>query len=148
MASQVYNEFKRASAAAEMDLDAGGDDIRVRLEMNLTTMDTENDGKVNIADFTTKDICDGANYVDKALESEVITKDDPNDRAEFDATDVTWTALGAGTRATVGALIYKYVDGTEANDLIIAWVEFASPVTHDGTDFTIQWNVEGILQFA
>lgn len=146
MASQFYNEAKRAIMAGEIDMAA--DDIRVRLEMGNTTADTENDGIVNIADFTTKDPCDGSAYVDKALANQAVNKDDANDRAEFDADNVVWTALGVGTRTTVGALIYKYVDGTNANDLVIAWVEFASPVTHDGTDFTIQWNAEGILQLT
>jgi len=146
MASQIYNEFKRANAAGEIDLNA--DDIRVRLVMSNTTVDTENDGVVNIDDFSTVDVCDGANYVDKALANEAVNKDDANDRAEFDADNVTWTALGAGTRSTQGALIYKYVDGTDANDIPIAFVEFSSTKTHDGSDFTIQWNTEGILQLT
>jgi len=80
--------------------------------------------------------------------NEAVNLDDGNDRAEFDADAVTWTALGVGTRTTAGVLVYKYVDGTDANDLPIAYVEFASPVTHDGTDFIIQWSAEGILQIA
>jgi hypothetical protein len=144
MASQVYNEAKRAIAAGEYDLNA--DDIRVRLEMTNTTADTQNDGIVNFANFTTNDPSDGSGYVDKALATEAVNKDDANDRAEFDADDVTWTALGAGTRALAGAVIYKFVDGTNANDLPIAWVEFSA--TPDGSDFTISWNAEGILQFT
>jgi hypothetical protein len=146
MASIVLNEFKRASVAGEIDLNA--DDIRVRLVMSNTTCDTENDGVVTLANYTAIDPCDGANYVDKALAGEAVNKDDVNDRAEFDATDVTWTALGVGTRTTVGVLVYKYVGGSNATDLGIAFIEFASPVTHDGTDFTIQWNAEGILQLT
>ena len=146
MASVVYNKFKQRSAAAEIDLDA--DDIRLRLCMNTTTCDTENDGIEDLADFTLIDVCDGANSVDKALASEAVNLDDGNDRAEFDADDVTWTALGVGTRTTAGVLVYKYVDGTDANDLPIAYVEFSGAVTHDGTDFAIQWNAEGILQLG
>jgi len=145
MASVVYNAFKQAVAQANIDLDA--DDIRVALVMSNTTVDTENDAKVYVGDFTTLDECDGANYVRKALANEAVNKDDANDRAEFDADDVTWTALGVGTRTTVGVLIYKHVT-IDADSPAIAFVEFASPVTHDGTDFTIQWNVEGILQLA
>lgn len=141
MPSQISNEFKRASAA-------NADDIRVRLCMSNTTCGTENAGIVNLADFSTIDPCDGANYVDKALANETVNKDDANDRAEFDADNVTWTALGAGTRNTVGALLYKYVDGTDANDIFIAFVEFSSEKTHDGSDFTIQWSDEGILQLT
>lgn len=145
MASVVYNEFKRGSAAGEIDLNA--DDIRVALLMTNTTADTENDAKVNVDDFTTLDECDGANYVRKVLANEAVNKDDANDRAEFDADDVTWSALGVGTRATQGVLVYKHVTD-DTDSVIIAFVDFASDVTHDGTDFTIQWNTEGILQLA
>jgi len=145
MASVVYNEFKRANAAGEIDLNA--DDIRIRLCMNTTTCDTENDAMVFLDDFALIDVCDGANYVDKALANEAVNKDDANDRAEFDADDVTWTALGVGTRTTVGVLVYKFV-ATDADHVPICYVEFAGAVTHDGTDFTIQWNAEGILQLT
>lgn len=144
MASQVYNEAKRGIAAGEIDLNA--DDMRIRLLMTNTTADTENDAIVNIADFTTLDTFDGANYVDKALASEAVNKDDANDRAEFDADDLTWTALGAGTRSIAGALLYKYVDGTDANDLVVAWIEFSA--TPDGNNFQLNWNAEGILQLT
>jgi len=145
MASVVYNEFKRASAAGEIDLDT--DDIWLRLVMSNTTCDTENDAIAFLDDFTTIDVCDEANYVDKALVNEAVNKDDANDRAEFDADDVTWTALGVGTRTTVGVLVYKFV-ATDADHVPIAYVEFSGAVTHDGTNFTIQWNAEGILQFG
>lgn len=144
MASKVFNEAKRAIAAGEIDLNA--DDIRVALLMSNTTADTANSGIVNVDDLTL-DECDGANYVRKALASEAVNKDDANNRAEFDAADVTWTALGVGTRASQGVLVYKHVTN-DSDSIPIAWVEFASNVTHDGTDFTITWNAEGILQLA
>lgn len=146
MASQVYNSFKQANAKADIDLDA--DDIRVALLMSDTTADTENDGKVYVGDFTTLDECDsGATYVRKVLANKAVNKDDANDRAEFDADDVTWTTLAACTRQLVGALLYKHVTN-DADSPIIAWVEFAAAKTPDGSDFTIQWNVEGILQLS
>lgn len=146
MASVIYNEFKRANAAGEIDLNA--DDIRIQLVMTNTTCDTENDAVVNIADFTTLDEMDGTNYVVKALANEAVNKDDTNDRAEFDADDVTYTALGNGTRAVQGALVYKHVDGTDANDLVIAFIEFSSTQNPGGSDFTISWDAEGILQLT
>jgi len=91
---------------------------------------------------------DGANYVDKALANEAVNKDDANDRAEHDADDVTWTALGNGTRAMQGISHYKFVDGTNANDLPNAFIEFAANQNPGGSDFTIQWSAEGILQFS
>jgi len=144
MATKVYNEAVRAIMAGEIDLNA--DDIRIQLLMTNTTADTENDAVVTISNFTTLDEFDGANYVVKALTSEAVNKDDANDRAEFDADDVVYTALGAGTRSIAGVLLYKHIDGTDANDKVIAWLEFATPKTPDGSDFTVVWNVEGILQ--
>jgi len=146
MASQIYNEFKRASAAGEIDLNA--DDIRVALLMTNTTAGTENDGIVFVADFTTLDESTGAaNYVRKALANEAVNKDDANDRAEFDADDVTWTALGNDVRQLAGALVYKHVT-VDADSPVIGWIEFATPQSPGGGDFTITWNAEGILQLT
>ena len=146
MASQIYNEFKRANAAGEIDLNA--DDIRVALLMTNTTADTENDGMINLNDFTTLDEMDGAGYSRQALVSEAVIKDDPNDRAEFDADDAVFSGMSNGTREIAGALIYKHVDGTDANDLVIACSEFPSTVNPGGGDVTVQWNAEGILQLT
>jgi hypothetical protein len=147
MASVVYNEFKRASAAGEIDLNA--DDIRVRLVMSNTTCDSENDGVVSISDITTVDVADAGSYADVALSGEAVNKDDGNDRAEFDANDAVFSGLGGdATRNYVGVLVYKYVDGTDANDLVIAYIEFSSPLVKEATQVTVQWDAEGILQLA
>ncbi len=143
MASFVYNEIKRALAEGEIDLGSGGDDIRVALVMSNTTADTEDDADV-IDDFTTLDEYDGANYVRKALANEAVAEDAGNDRAEFDADDVTWSALGAGTRQCVGAVLYKHV--TDDTDSVpIAFIDLAD-FDGNGGDVTVQWNAEGILQ--
>jgi hypothetical protein len=144
MASKVFNEFKRASAAGEIDLNA--DDIRVALLMSNTTADTANDG-ISFVSGLTLDECDGANYVRKALASETVTKDDTNDRAEFDAVDVTWSALGNGTRAVQGLLVYKHVTN-DADSIPICWVEFSVNQNPGGSDFTVTWNAEGIIQLS
>lgn len=142
MATTVYNDFKQRCMAAYFT----GADIRIALLMTNTTAGSENDGIVNIADITTLDEFDGANYARQALASEASNKDDANDRAEFDANDVTLTALGAGTRSIAGVMVYEHVDGTDANDLVIGFVQYTTPKVADGSDFTIQWNAEGILQ--
>ncbi len=145
MASFVYNEAKRALAAGEIDLDT--DDIRVALVMSNTTADTEDD--VNLMNgFSTLDEMDGANYVRKALASEAINEDAGNDRAEFDADNVTWTALGAGTREVTGMIVYKHV--TDDTDSVPpAYIDSGGfPFTAGGGDVTINWNVEGIIQLG
>lgn len=151
MASRVYNSFKQLSAKGTIDLDTHN--IWVALLMTNTTADTENDSKEHIGQLTTLDECDGANYVRKALGSKAVNLDDGNDRAEFDAADVTWSALGNGTRAIQGVLVYVDTDndGASADDAsndIIAWIEFAATQNPGGGDFTVSWNAEGILQLA
>jgi len=141
MASHFFNKAKQLILNGTIDLDT--DDIRVALCMTNTTADTENDGKVYVGDLTTLDEMDGANYVRKALTNEAVNLDDANDRAEFDADDVTWTTLGAGTRSVAGVLVYKFVTDDTDSPLIL-WSEFASPVAADGNNFTVPWDANGI----
>lgn len=147
MASVLYNEFKRANMAGEIDLNA--DDIRAKLLMSNTTCDTENDGIVNVDDFTTQDKSDATGYADQALGSETVTKDDPNDRAEFSSGNVVFSGLsGDATRDYVGILIYKYVDGTDANDIPIAYIEFSAPISSAATQVTVTCPAEGWFYLA
>ena len=120
-------------------------DIRVALVMTNTTADTEKDVNT-VSAFGTLDECDGANYVRKALANEAVTEDEANDRGEFDADNVTWTALGSGTRQVQGAIVYLHViDDTDS--VPIAWIDTGGfPFDGGGADITIQWNAEGIIQ--
>lgn len=145
MASHVFNAAKTRLWNGTIDLDTH--DIRAKLLMTNTTADTEVDTVVFVGDLTTLDLMDGANYVDKALANEACATDDGNDRSEFDADDITWSSLGAGSRSVQGLLLYKFVTN-DADSPLIAWIEFASPVAPDGSNFTIQFNAEGILQMA
>lgn len=146
MANFVYNEAKRAILAGELDLDAPND-IRAILVMTNTTADTEDDVNT-ISGFTTLDEADGANYGRIALTSEAVNEDAANNRAEFDAADITWTALGAGTRPYAGIIIYKHV-GADSSNLPICWIDSGGfPFSGNGSNVTVQWNAEGILQQA
>lgn len=83
----------------------------------------------------------------KTLASKAITEDDPNDRAEFDAADVTWTSINAGTIRA--AILIK--EGTnDADSKLIAYIDNAAqfPLVTNGGDVTLQWNAEGILQIS
>ena len=143
MASFWYNNAAEQIALGNLDMDTH--DIRVLLCMTNTTADTERD-KAFISLFTTLDEYDGAAYVRKALAAEAVAQDDVNNRAEFDATDVTWTALGAGTRNCQGMIIFRFVT-VDADSVPIAWIDTGGfPFAGNGGDVTITWNAEGILQ--
>lgn len=147
MASVIYNEALRAIAAGEIDLNAS--DIRARLVMTNTTCDTENDGVTNLSDFTTIDASDATGYADIDMAGLAVNKDDTNDRAEFDANDLVYSGLsGDATRDYQGVLLYVYVDGTDANDKALAFIDFSADVSSSATQVTVPWDAEGIIQFA
>ena len=147
MANFIYNEAKRAIAEGEIDFGSGGTDIRALLVMTNTTADTETNVNT-ISGFTTLDEMNGANYARIALSSEVVNEDVANNRAEFDAADITWSALGAGTRQVQALIIYKHV-GADSSNVPIAFIDTGGfPFTANGGNVTIQWNAEGIVQFT
>ena len=80
----------------------------------------------------------------KSLASKTLTSDFTNDRAEFDAADVTWTALGTG--ATIGAAILIKERTADTDSQIIAKFDLTDTPTNGG-DITVSWNVEGLLNF-
>jgi hypothetical protein len=147
MASVIYNKALQQIAAGEYDLNT--DDIRARLVMTNTTCDTENDGIEQLADFTTIDIADATGYADIDMTSLAVNLDDANNRAEFDAADLVFSGLsGNASRAFQGVLLYIYVDGTNANDLALAFIDFTSDISATATQVTVPWDSEGIIQFS
>jgi len=143
MASVIYNVFKAELLKGNMDLDGGT--FKADLLMTNTTCDTENDGIDTNTEFTTPDVCDGANYVTKTLSTLTVTTVDASDLAKWVADDLTWTALGAGTRQIQGVLIYKYISNF-ASSVPIAFIQFSSNKTADGSNFTVSWDgTNGIL---
>lgn len=146
MANFAYTPFKTRQQTAGVNLVEAGDDIRVMLIMTNTTADTDEDASV-LSDIGTLDEYDGANYVRKALANQVVNEDAANDRAEFDADDFTWTALGVGTRQAQAMLLYRHVDGTAANDQPIAYIDTGGfPFDGNGGNVVATWNPEGIVQ--
>lgn len=147
MASAIPNSALSRILSADMDLN--GDDIRARLCMTNTTCDTEVDAINDLADYSTIDVCDATGYADVALASEAVAADDSNNRAEFDATDLSFTGLGGdASRDIQGVLLYQYVDGTDANDLPLCFIDFDSDIPSTATQIDVPWDAQGILQLA
>ena len=141
MANKVYTKATEIILLGDLHWDT--DDIRILLVDSSTTADTELDA-ATISSFSTLGELSGSGYVRKALTSKAVNRDDANDRSEFDAADVTWTAINAGTAQA--AIIYKHVtDDTDSVPLLyIDGGDF--PLVTNGSDATIVWDVEGILQ--
>lgn len=121
-------------------------DYRAKLLMSNTTADTENN-KATLSAYTTLDSFDGAGASNVALTTEAVNVDSVNNRVELDADDVAFGALGNGTRAIQGVIIYDFT--TNDTDSIPAFfIQFSSNINPGGATLTIQWNAEGIVQFA
>lgn len=143
MPSVVYNVFKTEIMKGNMDLDGGT--FRADLLMANTTCDTENDGIDTNTEFTTPDVCDSSGYTYKTLSTLAVTQVDASDLAKWTADNLTWSALPSCTRAVQGVLIYKHVSNF-ASSVPIAFLQFASNKTPDGSDFTVAWDgTNGIL---
>ena len=150
MASKVFinqiNEMMKAYLVTTQD-------IRARLCMSNCTAAVAalTAAAIHLNDLTA-DKSDASGYADVALTTEASTVDDPNDRAEFTdsgAASVVFSGLGGNaTRNYTGVLLYKYIDGTDANDIAIAWIEFGSTVVKESTSVTVTWNAQGIIQGA
>lgn len=80
----------------------------------------------------------------KTLASKAVAKSDSTDKAYFDAADVAYSAINAGTIG--GLAVYK--NGTSDSDSpLLAFVDVAN-ITTDGGDVTIAWSANGIFDWA
>jgi hypothetical protein len=143
-----YTPAKERLAKGDLDFDEAGNDIRLMLCMSNTTADTDQDAGT-ISAITTLDEYDGAGYSRPQLASQVVNRDDANNRAEVSATSpVSFGAtVAAGTRQAVGCMVYRHVDGTAANDQPIAWIDTGGfPLNGGGGPFQLAINAEGLLQ--
>jgi hypothetical protein len=141
VASNIKNIAKGRTWSGDMDLNA--DSMRLILCMTNTTADTDIDAD-NTSSYTLDEM-DGANYARQTLANIAVNVDDANDRAEFDADDVSIASLGNGTRAMQGYLIHEHITN-DAASFPFLWNDFSSTINPGGSTFTITWNAEGIAQ--
>lgn len=139
----VYNNFKEQVLLGKYNLGNGGDALKVTLHTGYTpNIDTH---QVR-ADVSATEYGTGSGYTagGKTLGSQAVTQDDTNDRAKFDAADVTWTALGPLSPATPSHLILWDDTPTSPADPLIAYWELGTTATNGG-DYTIAWHADGIM---
>lgn len=146
MASMIPNSAKANLINGTIDLNSH--DIRARLCMTNTTCDTEVDAINNLSDYTTIDVSDATGYADVALDTETVTANDTDNRGDFDtATNIVFSGLsGDATRDYQGILLYKYVDGTNANDIPLAFVEFTTAIAKEATQVTVPSASTNLIQ--
>jgi len=80
----------------------------------------------------------------KSLTGKTFTEDDTGGTATFDADNLTWTTITAGTFQH--AAIIKEVT-TDADSLVICFVSFTAQVTA-GLNLLVAWHTDGIFRIA
>lgn len=121
-------------------------DLRARLLMSSTTADTQNN-IATLSAYTLIDSFDGSGAASVALTGEAVNVDSGNNRIEVDADDVPFGVLGNGTRQVQGVEIFRFVTN-DADSVPLVFLQFASNFNPGGGTVTVNWNAEGILQFA
>lgn len=143
-----------ATQEGEPPVDLLGDIIRVGLflttyTINIATHDHWDD--IAVSEISNSGV---TGYVARGdgiqLGTKTITNDTGNSRAEFDAADHVYTAIGNGTNATFDQIVIgreQDAGATDANTVLLGHATVASTTTNGG-DVTLQWNAEGILQLT
>lgn len=137
----VYNDFKEQLLKKTHDL--VNDTIKVTLHTGYTP---NIDSHQVWADVSSTEYGSGSGYTagGQALAGKAVAQDNTNDRASFDATDLTWSSLGPLSPATPShAIIWNDTPASPA-DPLICYIELGSTATNGG-DYTLQWHANGIL---
>lgn len=132
----IYNNFKEQVLLGNINLGNGGDTLKLIL---VAGHSPDIDSHASYADVS-GDEESGTGYSagGEALTSQAVTQDNDNDRAKFDAANVTWTGLDVGTPSH--CILY---DDTPSSNPLIAYWELAT--ASNGGDYTIQWHTDGVL---
>lgn len=148
MADVAYNIFKTDLMKGTINLEEAGDDIRVLL--------LEANSDINVDDTTVQAVLARAGtteltstgYSRQALGSQTVTQDDTDDEGVFDAANTTFSSVSqAGSETIVGGLVFKFVTN-DAGSTPIGHFDVSPAITPNGSDITITWNTEGIVNLT
>ena len=129
MANIIYNNAKSALNAYPWTSGTW----KILLTTSSYTPDI--DAHVYVSDVTNELV--GTGYVRKTLAGQAVSIDTGNDRADFKANNVTWTAIQAGTAAK--AIVYRFVT-VDGDSPIIACLDITPATITNGGDFTLEWD--------
>lgn len=144
MANVVYNRAKKNLMDGTIDLDTSA--IKVLLVTSAYTPDADHNFVSQVSANELVNVS-GTGYARKTLSSKTVTQDDTNNLAYFDAADLSYTAINAGTAK---AAIVFYDTGSDATAVLIAYIDqgFGAGVATNGSDLTLTWPATGILKLT
>lgn len=137
MANAIYNSFKADIGDGTLDWDTDTFKIALVTSTYSPDIDTHN----NFTTHVTNEVV-GTGYTagGATLTTSAPTVDTTNDWAEYDATDVTWSASSITAR---GAVIYK-----NTTEELVCYIDFGSDKTSSSGDFTVQFHADGVFKLA
>jgi hypothetical protein len=148
MASITTNKFRTLLLNTGINLLT--DTIKVMLVNTSYTPDPDHNFVSSITGGTSKELS-GTGYVAgfagsgrKTLSSKQVTQDDTNNIGFFDAADVTWTGINAGTIG--GIAVIKEVT-SDSDSPILVFIDVTDTVTNGG-DITAQWASDGLFKLS
>ncbi len=134
MAETVFNRYKKGLADADDDWVVG--DYRSLLLTGAVTIDPDDVTLADLIAATNTEASDGT-YARVAFGSPTNTQNDSADRADLDAATLDYTTLDNETPTAM--VVYRHVDGTNPNDLLVSIHDsgFGSP--SNGAGYTIEF---------
>lgn len=136
----VYNKAKVNFANGTLDFDT--DDIRVALCEGASAAGAYDPDVTSLATlFAAMAEASGTGYVRKSTLGCSVATDNTNNRAVLKVPAQTWTGANWGNATAV--VVYKHVDGTNANDYPISFHDGGFPVTTNGGDLTVRFGGAG-----
>lgn len=138
MADVIFNSFKRDSANGSIDLDTDAIKVMLVTSAYVPNIDTH----TKRSDVTNEVVGTGYTAGGSALANKTVTADNANDRAIFDADDVSWATATITAR---GAVAYKSRGGVATADELVAYFDFGADKTSTGATFLLAWAAAGIL---
>ena len=138
MASGIYNRYKANLMNKVVDMEA--DTIKCALLSSSHSFNADNN---TWSDISANEVS-GTGYTagGASLTTPAVTQDDTNDKAVFDADDVSWS------NSTITAHFAVLYDDTLTNDDLIACFDFGSDKSSSSGSFTIQWDSNGIIELS
>jgi hypothetical protein len=140
MASKLYGKFIQKALNKEVDWDS--DTIKVAL---LTSSYTPNQDVHDYFDDVVANEVTGVGYTagGETLASKTSTYDGSTNVLILDAADVTWSA---STITAQYAVVYDASGATDADKVLIGYVDFGSNQSSSNGNFTITWDATGIVR--
>ena len=83
----------------------------------------------------------------KTLANTTIAKDNTNDRVIFDADDVTWSAINAGT-ARYAVVIREITDDAASLILAVHDLNPTAGILFNGNDWVLAWPTTGVIKWT